>query len=237
MQGARILVVEDEVIIGEHLCSMLKQLGYFPSGPFTNFTDAVEELNTNEFDLILLDIILSGKKDGVELGLFIRKNFKTPIIYLTSHADRSTIDRVKEVQPESYIVKPFNQDEIYSTIELVLHKSLLLKNQTNSTIENDFMMIKDKQAFHKVFYKDILYLENDHIYINVITANQKLMIRSNMTDVLNDLPTYFFQIHRGYVVNEKCISKVTATSVFINQHELPLGKKFKEIVLSKFNIK
>lgn len=236
MQGARILVVEDEVIIGEHLCSILKFLGYSPSGPITNYTDATEELSKHEFDLILLDIVLSGKKDGVELGLFIRENFKAPIIYLTSHADRSTIDRVKEVQPESYIVKPFNQDEIFSTIELVLHKSLM-KNQVESTTENDFMMIKDKQAFHKVFYKDILYLENDHIYVKVITANQKLMIRSNMSDLLNELPANFFQIHRGYVVNETCISKVSATSVFIHQHELPLGKKYKEIVLSKFNLK
>jgi len=123
MSRPSILIVEDEVIVAENLKMILSGMGYTVPAIACNSTEALEELEKTEPDLILMDIVLEGSEfDGVETARWIRHTYEIPLVFVTAYADNETLERVKGVQPFAYILKPFNERELYSAIELALSR-------------------------------------------------------------------------------------------------------------------
>ena len=116
----KILIVEDELIIATDLGDILESLGYEVCGDAISAREALELINEQSPDLVLLDIQIKGGMDGIELAGIIRSEFRIPFIFLTSHADASTLQRAKEVKPYGYIVKPFQEKDIRAAIEIAL---------------------------------------------------------------------------------------------------------------------
>ena len=121
--NTKILVVEDEAIVAEDITKTLSDLGYVVTSVVTSGNQAIEKVKTDQPDLVLMDIILKGKLDGVQVADMIRKKFKIPVIYLTAHADVTTLERAKATEPFGYLLKPFEDRELQCTIEMALHKS------------------------------------------------------------------------------------------------------------------
>src|ERR1700748_3650093 len=121
MDKIKIGIVEDEVIIAEGINSTLKQLGYAVAEPACNYTEALTMMAEEKPDLMLLDITLNGSKDGIDLAWKIKELYNIPFIFLTANADAATVKRAKETEPPAYLVKPFNKDELYASIEICLH--------------------------------------------------------------------------------------------------------------------
>jgi PAS domain S-box-containing protein len=117
-----ILVVEDEALVADDLQRTLTRLGYVVPMPVATADDATEAVATLGPDLVLIDIKLRGKRDGIDAGREIRARFAKPIIYLTSHSDDATLARAKETSPHGYLLKPFNERELRIAIEVALHK-------------------------------------------------------------------------------------------------------------------
>jgi two-component system, response regulator PdtaR len=123
MTGATILVVEDEVIVAENLKVTLAGMGYHVPDTACSSSEALDLVEKNLPDLILMDIVLEGSElDGVETARRIRKNHDIPVVFVTAFADDDTLERVKTTDPFAYILKPFNERELYSAIELALHR-------------------------------------------------------------------------------------------------------------------
>lgn len=120
---ARIMVVEDEGIVALDICDSLKTLGYDVVTYVDSGERAVEEARRLSPDAILMDINLKGQMDGIDAAHAIFTSVKTPIIFLTAHADEATLQRAKLTQPFGYIIKPFDSDELRTTIELSLHRA------------------------------------------------------------------------------------------------------------------
>ena len=120
MAGKRILIVEDERIMALDLRHRVQQLGHEPVGIVGSGKDAIEHALTLRPDLILMDILLKGPIDGIQAAQAIRSQYACPVIYLTAHADQSTIDRAKVTEPAGYLVKPVRQRELQTAIELAL---------------------------------------------------------------------------------------------------------------------
>src|SRR5919198_3115548 len=118
MSILKIGVVEDELIIARTILGTLQELGYECCGPAINYTEAMEMLEQNKPDLLLLDIQLSGKKDGIDVAQKLNELYQVPFIFLTSNSDGETIDRAKKVNPHAYIVKPFTKEELFAAIEI-----------------------------------------------------------------------------------------------------------------------
>jgi len=123
MGKTKILIVEDEAIIAEDLKFMLKSLGYDVIGVAMKYNKAIEILSNTTPDLILLDIILGGAKSGIDLAHEINKNFNIPFIFLTSHADKLTVEQAKATKPLGYLVKPFHKEDIFATLEVAMVQS------------------------------------------------------------------------------------------------------------------
>ena len=122
MASARILVVEDERIVAKDLQSQLEKLGYAVPGVASSGAEALQKAAETRPDLILMDIRLKGEMDGVETSQLVRDQFNIPVIYLTAYADENTLKRAKITEPFGYIVKPFEERELRTNIEIALYK-------------------------------------------------------------------------------------------------------------------
>ena len=122
MKKRRILVVEDERVIAEDIKYTLEKLGYSVTSITPYAEEALEKAEHERPNLVLMDIMLKGKMNGIEAGQQIRSNLRIPVIYLTAHADDKTFEQAKITEPFGYIIKPFEERELHSAIELALYK-------------------------------------------------------------------------------------------------------------------
>jgi CheY-like chemotaxis protein len=122
MTTKRIMVVEDDVIIASLIESRLKKIGYTVSGIFDCGEDAIAGAAEQQPDLVLMDIRLRGEIDGIEAAGEITTHFGIPCVFLTSYSDRDTIERAKAIKPEGFILKPFTDDALRSTIEIAFSR-------------------------------------------------------------------------------------------------------------------
>ncbi len=122
MTIARILIVEDEPVTAEDLHYILTSAGYAVTGIAVTGREAVDCAARDEPDLIIMDIRLKGKIDGIEATNLIHNTHQIPVIYLTAYADRDTLDRAKITLPYGYILKPFEKSMIKAAVEMALYR-------------------------------------------------------------------------------------------------------------------
>lgn len=123
MSNNRLYIVEDERIIALDLQRRLERLGYTVCGIASSAKEALEGIESTKPDLILMDIVLQGPIDGIEIAKKVRKDLHIPVIFVTAYSDAKTIERAKEANPFGYILKPFKEKELSSAIEIALFKS------------------------------------------------------------------------------------------------------------------
>jgi len=123
MQKAKILIVEDERIVASDLSNRIERLGYSVVGMASTGEEAIETASSTQPDLVLMDITLQGKIDGVEASDQIRRLYEIPVVYVTAHSDEHTLQRAKITEPFGYVLKPFEERELRTTMEMALYKS------------------------------------------------------------------------------------------------------------------
>ena len=116
----RVLVVEDEGLIAHDIASRLEAMGHEVEGPVSTAEEAIERAGSA--DLVLMDIRIDGQRDGIEAALEIRARHHLPVIFLTAHADRATLERAKQAGPFGYIVKPLGAASLQTGIEMAIAK-------------------------------------------------------------------------------------------------------------------
>lgn len=122
MAGTQIMIVEDEVIVGEDIKKSLKNLGYNVPSIVSSGEVAIQKVEENSPDLVLMDILLHGEMDGIETASQIRSLFNIPVVYLTAYSDEKILERAKVTEPFGYIIKPFKERELQINIEIALYK-------------------------------------------------------------------------------------------------------------------
>lgn len=122
MSKAGILIVEDSFIVAFHLQKTLESEGYAVMGTETSGEAALALLEKQKPDLILMDIMLAGRLDGVETARTIKSRYNLPVIFITALTDKETIQRAKITEPYGYLTKPFEDREVFTVIEMALYK-------------------------------------------------------------------------------------------------------------------
>ncbi|MFA5268651.1 MAG: response regulator, partial [Methanoregula sp.] len=121
---SKILVVDDEAIITMQLEERLTIMGYTVAGMAASGEDAVDKARRIRPDLVLMDIVMPGKMNGIEAGKIITKDLDIPVVFVTAYADDAIIEKAKSARPYGYIVKPFNELEIKAAIEVALFRKV-----------------------------------------------------------------------------------------------------------------
>lgn len=237
----KILIVEDEVIISKDLSNMLIKMGYEVIGDALNYNEAINILEKDKPDLILIDINLNGPKDGIELAEKIKKDYQIPFIFTTSYADSNILDRAKKTKPINYLVKPFTTEQLFTTIELALFQINHLhdSNEVNESpiIIKGALFVKDKYRYSKVNVDDILWIKSDGNYLEIHTEKKCEIIRGTMDFITNSLDDKkFFRTHKSYIVNLDYISKIETNLVTVLSKDIPISKKYHEKLINKLKI-
>jgi signal transduction histidine kinase len=122
MSNAQILVVEDESIVARNIKRELNGMGYRVPAIASSGEDALKKVAETRPDLVLMDIAIPGGMDGVETADQVRQQFQVPVVYLTGYADDQTLERAKKTEPFGYLLKPYEERELQTTIEVALEK-------------------------------------------------------------------------------------------------------------------
>lgn len=244
----KILIVEDNVIIADDMQSMLEEIGYEIVDNVIVYEQAVEVLKNNHVDLVLIDIILASDKTGIDLGKHIREAYNIPFIFVTSNSDRATVENAKTVKPDGYLVKPFEQQDLYTSIEIALSNFNYNKKGMNKDIDEvgesftsnsvlkDSIFVKKQHLYYRIQFSDIQFIKADNVYLEVNTADKKFLVRSPLKDYLEKLPgNKFYRAHKSYIVNVDHIDAINSKDVVINNNLIPISKDFKEFILSSMN--
>jgi PAS domain S-box-containing protein len=127
MSTAKIFIVEDEAIVAESLNDQLEALGYIVTGNAPSGEEALRKIKKYLPNLVLMDIMLEGEMDGVETAQQIRELYGIPVIFLSAYSDSETLGRAKLTEPFGYLIKPYKERELHTTLEITLYKHRMEK--------------------------------------------------------------------------------------------------------------
>ncbi|WP_269226191.1 LytR/AlgR family response regulator transcription factor [Flavobacterium eburneipallidum] len=246
MDNINILIIEDTPEQSDALIKVLLENNYTVVGVARNFTDALKLFYANTVDIIIIDVFLDGKPDGITFAesINIIPNASKPFVFLTSSQDRQIFERAKLTKPFSFLMKPFNELEILYAIEMAVEKfyeqtNVFLTEEQDTVISNDFLFIKKKNSLKKVALQDILYIEVEERYCNIITEKEKFVILISLTKISALLDaTKFIRTHRNTIVNTDKIEEIIlADNLIILQgnHKINLSDTYKDFI-KKMNI-
>lgn len=237
-ESVRILIVEDDMIIGANLSLQLVNLGYEVTGIESRGEEALAHALANTPDIILMDINLKGTLNGIETVSAIQNKKNIPIIYLTANSDEATFSKAKKTHPKAFITKPFNKLNLQRTIALVVEE--LKGNKTDRNIAPEVEVLKDRifvrhnGKMEKLMLADILYVEADRNYCTIKTNAAAYVLSSTLKTMEEKLPTsQFLRVHRSYMVNISKLDVVADGYLEIGRKVIPLGKSYKEILMNR----
>jgi AmiR/NasT family two-component response regulator len=132
---SRILVIEDEAIVAADIQDRLEVLGYEVAGWGTTGAEAIELARASKPDLILMDIMLKGPMNGIQAAHVVRTELSLPVIFLTANSDEAVLEKAKISEPFAYLLKPFEERQLRTNIEMALYKSRMEREREQMTRE------------------------------------------------------------------------------------------------------
>jgi DNA-binding LytR/AlgR family response regulator len=247
MAKIEILVLEDDKLEIELIKSVLDEnyIVYFAQ----NGKEAIELLEKkNGIDIAILDIYIEGKNEGIEVAEYIGKsqNLKCPFIFLTSANDRATFDNAKNLSPASFLLKPFNQLELIYAMELAIENSIedhykySWESSNGAVVFNQNFLIKKRDVWVKIAPSEVLFIEVEGRYCNLITDKGKFLVQSSLSKILKALDkSLFIQTHRNYLVNIARVKEFRSSDNLIvmdNDKSVFLSSRSKEAFLKHYHL-
>lgn len=239
----KVLVVEDEAIIAMMISDTLRSLGYDVLKYAGNYDEALTRIEKDIPDIALLDIHLSGNKNGIDVARKIKETIDIPFIFLTSKSDSDTVGKAKALNPNAYLMKPFTKEDLYTSIELALYNFQTVSSgnpeaSTENLIIKDSFFVKQNNLYHKVRFEDVLYIKSEHVYVEIHTIDSKrYLVRSSMNDFVTNLPSNFFRLHRSYTINIHYMDAINTTHVLLGRLKIPIGKNYRNKLMNLVEIK
>ena len=251
MSKTKVLIVEDESIVAKDIENSLNKLNYNIVGTASDANTAIELARKSTPDIILMDIMLKGKKTGIDAAKQINKEKNTPIVFLTAYADTTTLNKAKETLPYGYIIKPFKESLLHATLETAIlrhNKTIELKKERDFFLEvaetsnnkHSDIFIKSKSQRIKLQTEEILFVEALKDYIIINTLTNKYTIHSTMKEFESKLPTcQFIRVHRSFIVRTDKIATYDFSYLTLeagSTKKIPIGASYKEQLMKRLYV-
>ena len=233
MAEKRIFILEDDPVIASDLEVTLVELGYSVCGISYQPFEAKKKIEQLLPDLILLDINLNCDIDGIDLATLIQ-NTGIGIVFISAFTDKQTIDRAKMVRPLGYIIKPFNEKDIEITLELVFSNSKAVMEKPITS--ESFIFVKTKNNLSvKINFDDILFIEAFDNYSFIHIQNEKIIVSYTLKEMEQKIKSQdLIRVHRSFIVNNRKVEAIQYNNLIIGEHEIPIGKSYKEEIIKLF---
>jgi len=245
----RILIVEDEMVIGANISLQLSKFGYEVTGIVPRGEEALIHVKENQPDIVLLDINLKGNIDGIQTAELMQKDQDIPIIYLTANSDDAHFNRAKATHPSAFIAKPYKSLDLKRAIELTASR---MQSEAHADAENgipvesaarldktsfvltDSVFVRSHEKMVKIIVKDIYYIEAERNYCRIYSKDKEYMLVMTLKDMNEKLPHgHFVRVHRSYIVNIEHVDEVAISHVAVAKKAIPLSKSFRDDLLKR----
>ncbi|WP_339614578.1 LytTR family DNA-binding domain-containing protein [uncultured Winogradskyella sp.] len=221
------LIVDDELSsqrVLQHFVAETKVLDL--KATCNNAPEAFKYLQLHgQIDLLFLDINMPQQS-----GLDFYKNLKNPpqVIFTTAYPQYA-VDGF-EVNAVDYLLKPI----AYERFLIAINKAL--SNETSLQNDDDFIVLKENKALHKVFYKDIQYVEAFGDYVKLHTEDKTIITHSTFSKLIENLPNNFLRTHKSFSINLNRMNHLSGNQITVDAHVIPIGQTYKQSVLKALNL-
>ncbi len=249
MSKPKILIVEDESIVAKDIQNSLKKMGYIVPVVVSSGEKAINEIEESRPDLILMDIMLKGDMTGIDVANVIKERFNIPVVFLTAYADDNTLNKAKVTEPYGYIIKPFKEKELQTTIEMAIYKherdSMVKKERDlyHSIIENkeskDSIFVRADYRLNKVNFADIYFVEALKDYVVINTSDNIYTTHTTMKEMMRILPPKdFVRVHRSFIVRMDKIFSIKYPDLVIEgkMKVVPIGGLYRKELYGRLNL-
>lgn len=249
MGKVKIVIVEDESIVAKDIQNSLKNLGYSVPAVVSSGEKAIEVVHKYQPNLVLMDIMLKGEMSGIEAAKIIKEKFEVPIIFLTAYADEDTIEKAKLSFPYGYIIKPFKEKELETTIEMALNKYAedveirkerdMFQSIAIRKDEPDSIFVRADYRLNKIRFSDIYFVEALKDYVVINTSDNIYTTHSTMKEMVKILPEKdFVRVHRSFIVRLDKIFSIKYPDLVIEgkMKVIPIGGLYRKDLFSRLNL-
>ncbi|MBC8754658.1 DNA-binding response regulator [Kordia sp. YSTF-M3] len=242
MENLQILVLEDN-LEEAHELTLLLETNEYSVTHVINIHEANIEVKKQVYDMIILDIMIDGKPEGITFAQQLDADeIRIPFLFLTSIQSRAIFDKAKYTKPFSYILKPFNEMELLYAIELAIEtyhgqENTISGATTNAVIGPEFLFVKKQQKVVKVNVNTINYIEVSEKYCSLICDEGSYFIKLSLSKIKDVLANPDFkQTHRNYLVNVKKIKELYVEDNLIileANYKVPFSARYKAAFLKE----
>ncbi|CAM1370912.1 LytR/AlgR family response regulator transcription factor [Tenacibaculum xiamenense] len=236
MNRLRLLLLEDLDKEATQLISFLESNSYEVIRAH-NSLEAEKEIKNRFFDVIILDIMIDGKPEGIELAQRLnRQGVDIPFLFLTSMQSKAVFDEAKLTNPMVYLLKPYNELELLYSLELAIEScyqqsNSISFNEKSAVISPSYLFIKKKRSVVKVDVDSINFVEVKEKYCSITCADGSYLIKLSLTKLKEILgETDFRQVHRNYVINIKKVREIYFEDNLIileDGNQIPFSERYK----------
>lgn len=234
----KVLIVEDEVLVAEDLSEQMGENGFRVTGIAISGEECFDSIEKETPDIIIMDINIQGKLDGIEIAKILNQTKKIPFIFLTSNSDTATVNRALPLNPDAFISKPFNKNDLRIAIELACQKNndkVIGQTSTDMDVINHSVFVKENTVYRRIDVPSILYIEAKGSYSNIVTSTKTYTLSYNLNHFTTQVKNPVFRrVHRSYIVNINKVEGIDSASLLINKTPIPVSKQFQKEILALF---
>ncbi|MEZ4920435.1 MAG: LytTR family transcriptional regulator DNA-binding domain-containing protein [Saprospiraceae bacterium] len=239
MRKVKVLIVEDEMIVAKDISYHLEEIGCEVCGLLIEGEQVIPFLEKEIPDIILMDIMLKGKLDGIDTVHLVKKDHDIPIIFLTANTDDRSFELAKATKPFAFIEKPFKKKILKRTVELLIEQlSVEQATETDSFILKDRIFVREKNnVMVKIDLEDITYIEADRAYSTIYTPDKSTVITSSLSGLEQKLSSpYLMRVHRSFIVNLHKVESFEENMLTIGSKRITVSRSYWKEFLKKVNI-
>lgn len=231
------MILEDELIVAEEVRLCLESYGYEVVGIAVSKKQAQKFFHEENPDIVLLDINIKGEMAGLDLAEEFRSLRPCVIIFLTAYTDQQTLKRAKDVNPDAYLVKPFDEKNLVISIEVAFNNFLSKEYKINSGASeiDEFVYVRDNNRFIRLDISDIDYIKAARSYCEVLTQSKTYTFTFNLKNFETKVKHKdLIRVHRSFMINKNKVSQIEGNRVLVGKTWIEVGASFRKEVFSQF---
>jgi len=244
MPNIKILVVEKDPSFASKVNTLVKKLDYDLIGIVDNFDVVLKMVETNNPDLILMNLKINGDLDGIELAKMIKIKYGVGVIFMTSPEEQKHFEQEMEMEHFGYLVKPFSKLTLQNKIELAMinmtHSEYSVSKGVDKCDEEmileDCVFIKKNNILERVEINDIEFIQSEGNYCVISTEKKKYALKMSLIKVRKMLDSHrFVRVNKRHIINMSLISSIdlSTSQIKINEDNFSIGRTYKEGLLKR----
>jgi DNA-binding LytR/AlgR family response regulator len=242
----KLLILEDDMLIAESLRASLEDLGYDVYEPCNTAETAINALNSQSFDVALLDMDIKGKDIGIQVGKLISTRYHFPFIYLTAFGDNATIAAAAQAHPSGYLIKPASPSTLFAAIQNAIYN--FENHETPGTMEavmsQGVFFVKIGNKLNKINWSDVVCISSGKNYISIQINKSgfpEFPIRSSIEQAINhlvppELRDNFVRISKSHCINISHVLQLQDNTITTQMGNFELTDRYKKIFMEKIKI-